>query len=501
LLLNFLKLAHHLATTILEFKMSRRERRPTDSKKVGTSPETTIIYPSDDYGDISTEPFSAECYECCCFDCNDLSGKINFSLDNLCCDLGPYPLMGEQPKKSKSKKKKSKKKSGTPSPNNEKQNFEAYDGKHTLTVPPKNFNLDPISDQLTHANRSFSTNDLPGFKGTATLKGKKPKGSKKTAKLCTTIKTDAPASFKNLCSRFKSSSLTNLIPIHRNDTVKTLVNLSDHDKKILDRMSMKNLKEIASVENAVMARKYWEDEKMEREKLKNEQHMRYLRVVNERRRQEQTELARRRYLLEEKSKEMCEKIQNEIEAKMIRSENILKNIEMEREIAEIRRRQREMERIEAIHSNFEEKHLDEQLRRETINDRLEEKIHKAENIRSKNLDVYRIRIQTDNQIHQQIHAQNYEEAIRDEIRKKAVLKQKIEERDTKFKRFAEQREKTVQESKAQAKTSALLRELVRRSFGSFRLPSDASNHKKSGIENGRFSNCSYTSQVSHIHLS
>ncbi|KAG5680979.1 hypothetical protein PVAND_010453 [Polypedilum vanderplanki] len=479
--------------------MSKKEKRQMDSKKVGTSPDTTtFLYPSDEYGDISTEQFSTECYKCCCFDCNDLSGKINFSLDNLCCDLGPYPLM-ERPKKSKTTKKKKKKKSGTSSPNSEKPNFEAYDGK--FTVQPKSFNLGPISDQLSQANRSFSTNDLPGFKGTSTLKSKKPKGSKKAAKLCTTIKTDAPASFKNLCSRFKSSSLTNLIPITRNETVKNLVNLSDHDKKILDRMSMKNLKEIALVENAMMARKYWEDEKLEREKLKNEQHIKYLKLVNERRKQEQAELARRRYLIEEKNKEMCEKIQNEIEAKMIRSENILKTLEMEREISEVRRKQREIQRIEAIHSNCEEKNLDEQLRREAINERLEEKIHKAENIRSKNLDVYRIRIQTDNQIHQQIHAQNYEEAIRDEIRKKAILKQKIEERDSKFKRFAEQRERTVQESKAQAKTSALLRELVRRSFGSFRLPSDASNHRKHGIENGRFSNCSYTSQVSHIHLS
>jgi hypothetical protein len=267
-------------------------------------------------------------------------------------------------------------------------------------------------------------------------------------------------------------------------------------------MSMKNLKEIALVENAMMARKYWENEKAERERLKNEQHMRYVRMVNEKRKQEQAELARRKYYITVKNKEVCEKIQNEIEAKMIRSENILKNIEMEREMMECRRRQKELQRIEVIQSNFEEKNLDDQLWRESINEKIEEKIHKAENIRSKNLDVYRIRIQTDNQIHQQIHAQNYEEAIKEEIKKKEQLKQKIKKRDSKFKKFAEQREKVVQDSKAQAKTSAFLRELVRRSFG-FKLPMEATVPSSYGRtnENGRFSNCSYSTQVSHIHLS
>lgn len=252
----------------------------------------------------------------------------------------------------------------------------------------------------------------------------------------------------------------------------------------------------------MMARKYWEDEKMEREKLRNEQHIKYLRLVNQKREHEQKELARRRYLLEEKSKVYCSKIQTEIEAKMIRSENILKNIEMEREMWECKKRQRELQRFEAIHSNCEEKNLDDQIWRENINERIEEKIHKAEHIRTKNLDVQRIRIQTDNQIHQQMHAQAYEEACREEVKKREGLKQRIQARDVKYKQFAKERQKYVQQSKAQAKTSALLRELVRRSFGSFKVPSEGvSYQQKPGNENGRFSHCSYTSQVSHIHLS
>lgn len=372
--------------------------------------------------------------------------------------------------------------------------------KPTKPISPKSFNLDPISDQLKHSNRSFSTSDLPGFKGTTSLRMKKPKHGKKSAKLCNTLKTEAPTNFQNLCSRFKSSSLSNLLPITTTETVKNIVHLSDHDKKILDRMSMKNLKEIALVENAMMARKYWESEKSEREKVKNEQHAKYLRMMNEKRRQEHAELMRRKQLIGEKEKEHCERIQNDIEARTIKAENILKNIEMEREMQECRKRQREYQRMEAIQTNCEESKLDEQIWREAINGRLEERINKAEHIREKNLDVYRIRVQTDNQIHQQIHAQNYDQAVREEIQKREQLCERIKARESKFRQFDEHRQKTVQDSKSQAKTSALLRELVRRSFGSFKVPSDSPNQQR-GCENGRFSHCSYSSQVSHIHLS
>lgn len=478
-------------------RKEKKERRTYKDNKTEMSPEILLSN-----GEIDESSFSMECYDCCCFDCSDvdlnqLTGKINFSLDNLCCDLG------RNPKEKKKKKKKSKKKSRTSSPI-------IYDGceKYTTSddgcipkaLPPKTFNLDPLSDQLKASNRSFSTNDLPGFKGTSMLKTKK-KASKKYTKLCNAIKPEPPASFKNLCSRFKSSSLTNLLPITRNDTVKTLVNLSDHDKKILDRMSMKNLKEIALVENAMMARKYWEDEKMEREKTKNEQHLKYLKLVNDKRLQEHKETTRRRKIINEKYQDYCSRVQTEIEAKMIRSENILKNIEMEREMMECRKRQRELQRFEAINSNCEEKNLDEQIWRESINEKIEEKIHKAEHIRSKNLDFYRTRVQTDNQIHQQLHAQHYEEAMKEEIKKREVLKQKIYARDSKYKKFDEERQRHVQQLKAQAKTSSLLRELVRRSFGSFKIPSEHVNYQKQNNDNGRFSNCSYTTQVSHIHLS
>lgn len=476
--------------------MSRKQRKSLREKKVTSTSES--FYLSCPIDDDIDGALSMDFYDCCCFDCTNVDlgkfhGKINFSLDDLCCDFPP-DYFDKKPKK----KKKSKKKSGTPSPVAE---FEPQRNREKPSKPisPKNFNLDPLSDQLKHSNRSFSTNDLPGFKGSTSLKLKKPRNSKKSSKLCNTLKSEAPASFQNLCSRFKSSSLSNLLPITTTDTVKNILHLSDHDKKILDRMSMKNLKEIALVENAMMARKYWESEKSERQKVKNEQNAKYLKMVNDKRRQEQAELLRRKQLIEEKEKEYCVRVQNDIEVKTIKSENILKNIEMEREMMECRKRQREFQRIEAIQANTDESKLDEQIWREATNERLEERINKAELIRVKNLDVQRIRVQTDNQIHQQIHAQNYDLAIREEVLRRDQLQERIKARESKFRQFDEQRQKVVQESKSQAKTSALLRELVRRSFGSFKVPSDTQPQR--GCENGRFSNCSYSSQVSHIHLS
>lgn len=484
--------------------MSQKEKRSSRNKKNAPSPdECYFSYPIDDDVD---EAISMECFECCCVECSsaDLGkfhGKINFSLDNLCCDFMSESTYTVNTMKKSKKKKKPKRKIGTPSPiesNNEPEQHAIVYEKPSKSFSPKNFNLDPISDQMKHSSRSFSTNDLSGFRGSNSLRMKKPKVSKKSTKLCSTLKVGAPASFQNLCNRFKSSSLSNLLPITTTDTVKSIVQLSDHDKKILDRMSMKNLKEIALVENAMLARKYWESEKNEREKMRNEQHEKYLRLVDQKRRQEHAELERRKKLLKVKEKEYVEKVQNEIEVKKIRAENILRNIEMEREISECKRRHREYQRMEAIQSQAESHNLDDQIWRESINEKLEERINKAESIRTKNLDVYRVRIQTDNQIHQQMHQQNYEEAVRTEIHKREKLAEKINERDSKFKRFSEHRQKTVQESKAQAHTSALLRELVRRSFGgSFKIPSDSVRV----CDNGRFSNCSYTSQVSHIHLS
>ncbi|CRL01973.1 CLUMA_CG015609, isoform A [Clunio marinus] len=486
--------------------MSRKSRKGSKDKKlISTSDDFFLSCPIDDDNDFD-EALSMEFFDCCCFDCTNVDfaqfhGKINFSLDNLCCN---FSSRNSSTDKKPKKKKKLKKKNGTPSPIPVETNTD-FGSQRKIELPskalsPKSFNLDPISDQLKHSNRSFSTSDLPGFKGSTNLKMKKPKGNKKSTKLCNTLKSEAPASFQNLCNRFKSSSLSNLLPISRNEaTLKNIVHLSDHDKKILDRMSMKNLKELALVENAMMARKYWESEKSERERLKNEQHARYLKMVNEKRRQEQGELMRRKQLIEEKQKEYCERVQNDIAAKSIKAENILKNIEMEREMMECRKRQREYQRIEAIQTNCEESKLDEQIWRETIIDRLEERINKAENIRCKNLDVYRIRVQTDNQLHQQIHAQNYDQAIREEIQKRDQLRERIKDREMKLRKFNEQRQRFVQESKTQAKTSALLRELVKRSFGSFKVPSDTPIQRS--CENGRFSNCSYSSQVSHIHLS
>lgn len=453
-----------------------------------------------------------DCYNCCCYECSgteldNIHDKINFSLENICdysCDFYNTPPV--EKRKSK-KKKKSKKKSEEGSIISVTSEIEPRPSskRSQSTLDTKNMDYDPLlSDQLKYSTKSLSTNDLPGFKGT-TKQLRKLKGVKKTGKLCSTIgKLDAigSSSFKNLCQRFKSTkSLTNLLPITTSDTVKSIVHLSDHDKKILDRMSMKNLKEIALVENAMLARKYWESEKSEREKLRNKQHEHYLRLIQQRRQQEQLELFRRKQIIEDKEKVQCEKIQGEIEAKNVRAENILKNIEIEREIGECKRRNREYQRMEAILTNFEESRLDNEIYRETLNERLEERINKADYIRSKNLDVYKVRLQTDNQIHHQIHAANYDQTKRIECHKNEKLREKINERDSKFKKFAEHKRRVVEESQNQAKTSALLRELVRRSFTNecFKIPATPSQQQR--ISDGRFSNMSYTSHVSHIHLS
>lgn len=459
---------------------------------------------------------SLECYNCCCFDCGEIdlaefNGKINFSLEEFFCEFGSDCPQNEEKvsrRKEKRKKKSTVKKSSHHSELTDSSFQQFADEKEepfrfktvetSMPISSKNFNFETISDKIEQSNRSLSTNDIPSaFKGSTNIRLKKPR-NKMSKKLCNSLRiSEKPPPLQNFCSRIKSSSLSNLIPITQSDAVKGLLNLSEHDKRILDRMSMKNLKELAQVEQAIQARKFWEGEKMEREKIKNEEQRKYLELVHEKRRREYSELMRRKKLIEDREKKYCVRIQNDIEARTLKAENLLRNIEMEREMLECRRRQRDLQKIEQIQTNCAESQLDDQMRREQLNERLEEKIQKAESIRVKNLDSHRIRVQTDNQIHQQIHAQKYDQTMRDEILKREMIRQRINERESKFQKFHKQKEKVLESSKTQAKTSALLRELVRRSFGSFKPPADVTNR---GNENGRFSTCSYTSHVSHIHL-
>jgi hypothetical protein len=371
----------------------------------------------------------------------------------------------------------------------------------------KNYPDEEISNQLKYSTaKSFSTNDLslPGMRGNSTLK--KPK-HKKSSKLCDKFTREIlkESGFQNLCDRFKSSSLTELLPITSQTTVKNIVQLSDHDRKILDRMSMKRTKEIEMMQDSIVARKYWELEKNEREVLRNKQLEEYFRLVHLKRQQEQLETERRKQIIAEKEKEYSEKVQQEITAKTLRAENILKNLEIEREISECKKRHKEFMRMESILANFEEHRLNEDIWRQSINDRMEERITKAEHIRNKIMDVQKVRIQTDNQIEQQLHAVNFEETKKVEEYKTEKLKEKIHERDYKYKKFAEQRKRAVEQSKSQAKTSALLRELLKRSFSTdcFRIPATPSQQRSysSNLERRPISNLSYHSQISSIHLS
>lgn len=467
--------------------------------------------------DEELSSISWECYNCCCFDCTKLdlsefNGKINFSLDEFCCEFDSN-CSRKQKKKSSSKDKNknhNKRKEifcctdtseSLSQSNNMHKGEKKMNKKKSNEISTKNCNLLPIPDQLKEKSRSLSTNDLPNasFKGSTSLKMKKPK-IKTSTKLCNSLKIGVPTQDHRKSSnlqKLNSQSLSNLIPMSHSEAVKSLLNLSEHDRRILDRMSMKNLKEIVQVEHSIEARKFWESEKNEKERARNEEKKEYLKLVLEKRRNEYLDLMRRKSQIEEREKVQRIRIQNDIEARSIKAENLLKNIELEREMLECRKKQRELLKFEQIQANCAESQLDDQIRREQLNERLEEKIQKAESIRVKNLDSQRIRVLTENQIHQQMHAQNYDHAIKEEVLRREMLRQRLSERESKFQKFHKQKEKILETSKSQAKTSALLRELVRRSFSSFRTPRDVNER---GGESGRFSTCSYASHVSHIHL-
>lgn len=270
----------------------------------------------DDYKSEVNESLAMEC--CCCYDCGGnppedfLSDGFykpsfdafdffyNYDLNNN------FKLSGSRKKKSKkSKKKKEKRDDETKPPSiSSSRSFTKNKNGGSTTVSTV-ISLRPSTEQnnysdgsTTNLTKSYSTNDLSILKPDTPLKLKKPKYSKKpSAKLCSKLSARAPSSlndsgFQSLCDRIKSASLTSLLPVKAAAAITSIANLSEHDRKILDRMAMRRTKEIIQIEDAMVARKYWDSEKTERAILLNKQAEHYQSLVKIKRDKENAELLR-----------------------------------------------------------------------------------------------------------------------------------------------------------------------------------------------------------------
>ena len=265
---------------------------------------------------------------------------------------------------------------------------------------------------------------------------------------------------QNLCDKFDGISITGMTP----RLTKILPKIPEHDKKIINRMALKRSKEIARLEDSVIARKYWDAERNARENLINRQTAQLGNVLKVKREQETMETTKRIQMIANKQQMYLEQIKREIMAKQQRLMNRLRNSELKRELRRCERRQEELHKFETAAVNQQHTSLDEQLKKQECYSQLESRINRAGAMRNYFLNVYKRRIYVDNELEQAIHAANYEEAKKVEQFKIDMLKNKIHERDRKCFEFMQKKEQVLNESRNQARATAELRDIVRRSI-------------------------------------
>lgn len=266
--------------------------------------------------------------------------------------------------------------------------------------------------------------------------------------------------YQNLCDKFESACLLEMSP----RVSRMYPKIPDHDRKILQRMAMKRTEEIARSEDAVLARKHWEQEKYERDTLLNIQTLEFGHVLREKRELEDAIRNNRLQFLSQRQKNYVEKIRNEIAAKNLKLMHRLKTIEMQRDVMQCQRRQDYLRKCELANMTQEENKVDDEIRKQECYANLEHRISRAHDMRNYFVGAYQRRILEENEKHQQVHAVNYDEVKRMQKLNHEMLKQRVEARDRKCTKFVVEKQRWVEESRDQARVTAELRDIVRRSI-------------------------------------
>ncbi|XP_053689003.1 uncharacterized protein LOC128738142 [Sabethes cyaneus] len=277
--------------------------------------------------------------------------------------------------------------------------------------------------------------------------------------------------YQNICSRLNSVKVTEILD--RNG-----VNLTDHDRRILHCMVLKRIKEIERLEESVVAKQCWEQEKLCRKTLLDEQERNYKKAIRQKRNIEQIEIRNRKQRLERLEQQQIEKIQNEITEKDIRSSSLLKTLEIQKGIKECEKKSRELKRMEEATINQEEKTLDKDIWRQSLVDQLEERVQRADELRHRVLDVYRRRLKIDNQLERKMHSHNLKQTLEQERYKLLQLKERILVRESRFQRFKDSKKRIFDQLRSRAKTTAALRDMVKHSISPDTCPKTISGSQR-----------------------
>lgn len=265
---------------------------------------------------------------------------------------------------------------------------------------------------------------------------------------------------QSLCDQLEGVNISKITP----RLTKLFPTIPEHDKKILNRMAMRRTKDLARREDAVIARKYWDAERSAREHLLHQQHMQLVNVLKVKRKQESIETAKRLQTLSERHQMYLDQVKKEISTKNQKLMHRLHNSELKKELKKCERRQEELQKFAAAAVNQEESRLDDALKKQECYSQLEGRITRAGAMRNYFLNVYRRRLYEDNELEKALHAANYEEAKKAEQYKVDMLKNRLQERDRKCVDFIERKQRCLNDSRNQARTTAELRDLVQRSI-------------------------------------
>ncbi|XP_065361253.1 uncharacterized protein LOC135954934 [Calliphora vicina] len=247
-------------------------------------------------------------------------------------------------------------------------------------------------------------------------------------------------------------------------TIKEAYNkVPDHDKRILNRMATKRTEQALAKENAWLARKYWENERYERELLKCEQMEEYKKAVRDKQFQDYLQTKARLNEIAQRDLSELQRLKESLQQKDDRTKKRLQSLRTERDLAVNQKRCEELRKMECVNLHQEEHNLDEMLRKSETCHRLTERLKRADHIRNKMLENYLKRLRYDNYIEQLQHEEHWREVQLNEKLKREQLKEQISRKRCRSQHFVETKQHRNETIRKTAKLSKSLRDIVRSS--------------------------------------
>ncbi|EDX05866.1 trichohyalin [Drosophila simulans] len=236
-----------------------------------------------------------------------------------------------------------------------------------------------------------------------------------------------------------------------------------HDQKILNCMAEKRRQQAADKETSWLARKFWENERLERQLLHVEQLEAYKNAVHDKQFQDYLVTKARLQALAERDLAELKRLRGALNAKDAAVKKRLEARRLERDLNISQRRCEELRRSEAVTVHQEEQHLDDTLRKRDICMRLTQRLRRADELRGQLMESYLKRMQLDNYMEQVHHEEHWRERQQEERLRRDQLREDIERKRHQSQRFVECRQRRQNDRFRTAKISASLRELVRQS--------------------------------------